>query len=170
VIATKGGLRMTDEGLVRDSSPAWLRSGVHDSLRALEVDQIDVYQVHWPDPHIPLADTAGALQELVEEGKIGHVGVSNFDAPQIDDFSRTRPVETVGPFHAFASIGPWERKLFASDALFSSRPLLRNAILTLFPGFAGSSRPTASVGLALSSEQPEDHTRQPATSPKAIER
>src|SRR3954454_900203 len=50
VIATKGGLRMTDDGLVRDSSPAWLRSGVEDSLRALDVDQIDIYQVHWPDP------------------------------------------------------------------------------------------------------------------------
>src|SRR5271163_2612053 len=52
VIATKGGLRMTDDGLVRDSSPAWLRRGVEDSLRALEVDHIDVYQVHWPDPKV----------------------------------------------------------------------------------------------------------------------
>jgi aryl-alcohol dehydrogenase-like predicted oxidoreductase len=72
VIATKGGLRMTDDGLVRDSSPAWLRSGVEDSLRALGVEHIDVYQVHWPDPKVPFAETAGALQELVDEGKIRH--------------------------------------------------------------------------------------------------
>ena len=102
VIATKGGLRMSDDGLVRDSSPAWLRSGVDGSLRALGVDQIDVYQVHWPDPNVPLAETAGTLQELVDEGKIRHVGVSNFDAQQIDEFSRTRPVETLQPpYHLF---------------------------------------------------------------------
>ncbi len=102
VIATKGGLRMTDEGLVRDSSPAWLRSGVEDSLRALGTDHIDIYQVHWPDPKIPFSETATALQELVQEGKIGHVGVSNFDAAQIAEFAQTRPVETVQPpYHLF---------------------------------------------------------------------
>jgi aryl-alcohol dehydrogenase-like predicted oxidoreductase len=53
VIATKGELRMTSDGLVRDSSPAWLRSGVDDRLRALEVEHIDIYQVHWPDPKVP---------------------------------------------------------------------------------------------------------------------
>jgi aryl-alcohol dehydrogenase-like predicted oxidoreductase len=97
VIATKGGLRMTEDGLVRDSSPPWLRSGVEDSLRALGVDHVDIYQVHWPDPKVPFAETAGALQELADEGKIRHVGVSNFDAGQMDEFARTRPVETLQP-------------------------------------------------------------------------
>ena len=102
VIATKGGLRMTDDGMVRDSSPEWLRKGVEQSLRALDVEHIDLYQVHWPDPDVPFAETAGALQELVDEGKIGHVGVSNFDVEQIDDFARRRPVETVQPpYHLF---------------------------------------------------------------------
>src|SRR5277367_1991750 len=64
VIATKGGLRMTEQGLIRDASPAWLRSGVEDSLRALNVDHIDIYQVHWPDPKVPFAETAAALQQL----------------------------------------------------------------------------------------------------------
>jgi aryl-alcohol dehydrogenase-like predicted oxidoreductase len=102
VIATKGGLRMTDDGLVRDASPDWVRSGVEDSLRALQVDHVDIYQVHWPDPEIPFAETAGALGELVEEGKIHHVGVSNYDPSQIEEFARTRPVETVQPpYHLF---------------------------------------------------------------------
>jgi aryl-alcohol dehydrogenase-like predicted oxidoreductase len=102
VIATKGGLRMTGDGLVRDSSPAWLRSGVDDSLRALGVDHIDLYQVHWPDPDVPFAETAGALAELVAEGKIRHVGVSNFDAAQMADFARTRPLEALQPpYHLF---------------------------------------------------------------------
>jgi aryl-alcohol dehydrogenase-like predicted oxidoreductase len=97
VIATKGGLRMTDDGLVRDSSPEWLRSGVDDSLSALGIDHIDVYQVHWPDLEVPFAETAGALQELVDLGKIRHVGVSNFDAGQMAEFAETRPVETLQP-------------------------------------------------------------------------
>jgi aryl-alcohol dehydrogenase-like predicted oxidoreductase len=102
VVATKGGLRMTNEGLVRDSSPAWLRSGVQDSLRALGIDYIDIYQVHWPDPKVPFAETAAVLQELVDAGKIRHVGVSNFDAAQMAEFARTRPVETVQPpYHLF---------------------------------------------------------------------
>ncbi|MEA2346384.1 MAG: hypothetical protein QOG62_171 [Thermoleophilaceae bacterium] len=102
VIATKGGLRMTGDVLVRDASPAFLRAGVEDSLRALGVDYIDIYQVHWPDPKVPFAETAGALEELVGEGKIRHVGVSNYDAAQIAEFAGTRPAETLQPpYHLF---------------------------------------------------------------------
>ena len=98
VIATKGGLRDDDER-PRDSSREWLRSGAEQSLRELGVDYIDVYQVHWPDPQTPFAETAAALQELVDEGKIRHVGVSNYDAVQIAEFARTRPAETVQPLY-----------------------------------------------------------------------
>jgi aryl-alcohol dehydrogenase-like predicted oxidoreductase len=102
VIATKGGLRNTAYGLVRDSSPAWLRRGVDESLDALGVDYLDIYQIHWPDPAVPFAETAGALDELVREGKIRHVGVSNFDVPEITEFGRARPVETLQPpYHLF---------------------------------------------------------------------
>ncbi len=102
VIATKGALRMTDSGQVRDASPQWLRQGVDASLTALGIDHIDLYQVHWPDPKVPAAETAGALRELVTEGKIGHVGVSNYDTQQMAEFARTLPVETVQPpYHLF---------------------------------------------------------------------
>jgi aryl-alcohol dehydrogenase-like predicted oxidoreductase len=97
VIATKGGLRMTGSGLVRDSSPAWLRQGVDQSLRALGVDYLDLYQVHWPDPNVALTETAGALEELVQEGKIRHVGVSNFSVADMTQFAHARPVETLQP-------------------------------------------------------------------------
>ncbi len=116
VVATKGGLRMTETGLVRDASPAWLRGGVEASLRALEIDHIDIYQVHWPDPEVPFSETATALQELVDEGKIRHVGVSNFDAAQMAEFARTRPVETLQPpYHLFrrdieAEVLPYARE------------------------------------------------------------
>jgi aryl-alcohol dehydrogenase-like predicted oxidoreductase len=102
VIATKGGLRQTDSGLVRDASPEWLRRGVDASLTALGVDHIDLYQVHWPDPTVPPADTAGALGELVANGKVRHVGVSNYDAAQMAEFAATLPVETLQPpYHLF---------------------------------------------------------------------
>ncbi|MGW7244448.1 aldo/keto reductase [Streptomyces sp. NPDC054804] len=102
VIATKGGLRRTPAGVVRDASPAALREGVDASFTALGVGYIDLYQVHWPDPQVPCAETAGALKELIGEGKIRHVGVSNYSAGQIAEFSRTLPVETLQPpYHLF---------------------------------------------------------------------
>ena len=58
--------------------------------------------MHWPDPNVPFAETAAALEELVQEGKIRHVGVSNYDAAQMAEFARTRPVETLQPpYHLF---------------------------------------------------------------------
>jgi aryl-alcohol dehydrogenase-like predicted oxidoreductase len=102
VIATKGGLRRDGDGLVRDASPDWLRAGVDASLRALGVDVIDLYQVHWPDPNTPLEETAGALAELVEAGKVRHVGVSNFDVDQMEVFAAHGPLETLQPpLHMF---------------------------------------------------------------------
>jgi aryl-alcohol dehydrogenase-like predicted oxidoreductase len=102
VLATKGGLRMEGDELKRDSSPQWLRQGVEESLGYLGVDHIDLYQVHWPDPDTPLEESAGALEELVREGKIRHVGVSNFEPEEMDGFSGGRPVETLQPpFHLF---------------------------------------------------------------------
>jgi aryl-alcohol dehydrogenase-like predicted oxidoreductase len=103
VIATKGGLRALGGARVeRDGSAAAMRQGVDDSLRALSTDYIDLLQVHWPDPTTPLAETAGALAELVTAGKVRHVGVSNFDPRQMDEFSVTLPVETVQPpYHLF---------------------------------------------------------------------
>jgi hypothetical protein len=98
VIATKGGLRPLGGARVeRDASAAWVRQGVDDSLRALATDYIDLLQVHWPDSRTPFAETAGALAELVAAGKVRHVGVSNFDPKQMEEFSQTQPVETLQP-------------------------------------------------------------------------
>jgi aryl-alcohol dehydrogenase-like predicted oxidoreductase len=102
VVATKGGLRMDGDRLVRDASPAWLRKGAEASLEALGTDYIDLYQVHWPDPATPIRETAGGLADLVREGLIRHVGVSNYSAAQIAEFSAVLPVETVQPpYHLF---------------------------------------------------------------------
>jgi aryl-alcohol dehydrogenase-like predicted oxidoreductase len=96
-IATKGGLRQHAGRLVRDSSREWIKDGVDASLRALNVDFIDLYQIHWPDPKTPFEETAGTLAELVEAGKIRHAGVSNFDTHQMETFAKHGPLETLQP-------------------------------------------------------------------------
>jgi aryl-alcohol dehydrogenase-like predicted oxidoreductase len=102
VIATKGGLRMDGDRLVRDASPAWLRKGLEASLDALGTDFVDLYQVHWPDPATPIGETAAGLAELVREGLVRHVGVSNYAPAQIEEFSAVLPAETVQPpYHLF---------------------------------------------------------------------
>jgi aryl-alcohol dehydrogenase-like predicted oxidoreductase len=102
VIATKGGLRPEGTGVVRDASSAWIRQGVEASLRALDTDYVDLYQVHWPDPTTPFVETADVLGKLVADGKILHVGVSNFDVEQMEAFSATLPIETLQPpYHLF---------------------------------------------------------------------
>jgi aryl-alcohol dehydrogenase-like predicted oxidoreductase len=102
VIATKGGLRPEGTGVVRDASSAWIRQGVEASLRALDTDYVDLYQVHWPDPATPFEETADVLGKLVADGKILHVGVSNFDVEQMEAFSATLPIETLQPpYHLF---------------------------------------------------------------------
>jgi aryl-alcohol dehydrogenase-like predicted oxidoreductase len=117
VIATKGGLRPTETGgVARDASAAWIRRGVEESLRELGADAIDLYQIHWPDPATRFEETAATLTELVGEGKVRHVGVSNFDPPQLEAFSTSLPVETLQPpYHLFhrdieASVLPYAER------------------------------------------------------------
>jgi aryl-alcohol dehydrogenase-like predicted oxidoreductase len=102
VLATKGGLRMEDGQMLRDSSPKWLRQGVEDSLGYLGTDYIDLYQLHWPDPDTPFEETAGALKDMIAEGKIRYVGVSNFDAEQMAEFEQYRKIDGLQPpYHLF---------------------------------------------------------------------
>ncbi|MEA2418111.1 MAG: hypothetical protein QOE60_317 [Thermoleophilaceae bacterium] len=97
IVATKGGLRRTDGGVERDSTPDFLREGVELSLGHLGVEAIDLYQVHWPDHNTPFEETGAALKQLVDEGKIRHVGVSNFSPAEMEQLSRAVEVETDQP-------------------------------------------------------------------------
>src|SRR6266581_1748834 len=97
MLATKGGLRMEGDTLLRDASARWLRQGAEQSLRHLGVDYIDLYQVHWPDPHTPIEETAEALDQLVHEGKIRYVGVSNYNAEHMKAFEQTRKLDALQP-------------------------------------------------------------------------
>jgi aryl-alcohol dehydrogenase-like predicted oxidoreductase len=83
VLASKFG--STFEGHPGGASPAYLRTSVEESLRRLGTDRIDLYQLHYPDPKTPVADTVGALAELVAEGKIREFGCSNFDGAMLEE-------------------------------------------------------------------------------------
>lgn len=84
VIATKGGLtRPAQERWDHDGRPEHLRQACEASLRRLRLDRIDLYQLHAPDPKVPLADSMGELARLQREGKIRHVGVSNFGLDEL---------------------------------------------------------------------------------------
>ena len=81
VLATKFGLPMDDER--QGAKPAYIKRAVEDSLRRLNTNHIDLYQLHKPDPTTPIADTLAALYELVKAGKVREIGCSNFSAEQI---------------------------------------------------------------------------------------
>ena len=84
VIATKGGIiRPARERWDRDGRPAHLRAACEASLAALRLECIDLYQFHAIDPDVPLEDSIGEIARLKAEGKIGHVGVSNFDVAEL---------------------------------------------------------------------------------------
>jgi aryl-alcohol dehydrogenase-like predicted oxidoreductase len=81
VIATKFGMPIDDTHV--GASPDYVRAACEDSLRRLGTDYIDLYQLHYPDDTVPIADTLGALRELVAAGKVREIGCSNFTVEQL---------------------------------------------------------------------------------------
>ena len=96
VIATKGGLVRPGPGRWNpDGRPEHLRAACEGSLRRLRLEQIPLYQLHRPDPKVPLADSLGTLVELKDEGKIAHIGVSNVSESQLRAAQQITPVVSV---------------------------------------------------------------------------
>ncbi len=92
VIATKGGQTRPSAGQwVPDGRPEHLREACEGSLKRLKLERIDLYQFHWPDPKVPVEDSVGELARLRTEGKIRHVGVSNFSADELQRVRKHRP-------------------------------------------------------------------------------
>ena len=102
VIATKAGLEWRDGKIYRNASRTRIMQEVDDSLRRLRTDYIDIYQVHWPDPLVPVEETAEAMRMLHEQGKIRAVGVSNFSVAQMERFRQVSPLHVLqSPFNLF---------------------------------------------------------------------
>jgi aryl-alcohol dehydrogenase-like predicted oxidoreductase len=99
VIATKFGGRMGSDDH-KGASARWIAAAVEDSLRRLQTDRIDLYQLHFPDPTTPIEETLGALDRLVRDGKVREIGCSNFSAEQIDEAAS---IAADGGLHPFVS-------------------------------------------------------------------
>jgi aryl-alcohol dehydrogenase-like predicted oxidoreductase len=99
VIATKFGFKPDEEGKPRpgnpDSRPNRIKQVADESLRRLRVDAIDLFYQHRPDPLVPIEDVAGAVKELIEEGKVKHFGLSESEAATIRRAHAVQPVAVI---------------------------------------------------------------------------
>jgi pyridoxine 4-dehydrogenase len=96
VIATKGGLQRPGPGAwTADGRPEHLARACEGSLLRLKLDQIPVYQLHRPDPEVPLEDSIGALVELRDQGKIRHIGLSNVTERQLREAEKLTPIVSI---------------------------------------------------------------------------
>jgi len=96
VIATKGGLTRPGPGeWVPNGHPEHLKQAVEGSLKRLRLERIDLYQLHRPDPKVPLEESIGALKEMKDAGKIRHVGLSNVDPDEIARARKIVPIVSV---------------------------------------------------------------------------
>src|SRR5947207_2817359 len=126
IIATKVGLEWRGDQVFRNSTRARIMQEIDDSLRRLQTDYIDIYQVHWPDPLVMIEETAEAMHTLFRQGKIRAVGVSNFSVGQVDRFRRVAPLHVLQPpYPALVAISTPERtgaSAIALPTISSERP------------------------------------------------
>jgi aryl-alcohol dehydrogenase-like predicted oxidoreductase len=97
IIATKVGIDWTNGKIQRNSTRQRILKELEDSLRRLQTDYIDIYQVHWPDPCVPIEETAITLRELYDQGKIRAIGVSNYSPDEMERFKAIAPLHTIQP-------------------------------------------------------------------------
>ncbi len=97
VIASKGGVAWQGRKRLFDAQPEVIRAQCTESLQRLRTDLIDLYYLHSPDVNVPVAETAGAFAELLDEGKIRAVGVSNATVDQLREFELVCEVAAVQP-------------------------------------------------------------------------
>jgi pyridoxine 4-dehydrogenase len=96
VIATKGGLQRPGPGeWTPDGRPEHLRGVCEGSLQRLRLEQIPLYQLHRPDPNVPLAESVGALVQLRDEGKVRHIGLCNVTPEQLAEAQKITPIASV---------------------------------------------------------------------------
>ncbi len=97
IIATKVGLEWNNSSVFRNSSRDRILKEIEDSLKRLQTDYIDIYQVHWPDEKVSIEETASTMQKLYEEGYIRAIGVSNYTVEQIEEFKKYATLHTCQP-------------------------------------------------------------------------
>lgn len=101
VIATKGGQHWFEDGSVKtDNHPTYLRQAVEKSLQRLQLNELDLYYIHFPDKEIPFAESVGELVRLKEEGKIKAIGISNVSFKQLKEANANGDISVLqSPYH-----------------------------------------------------------------------
>jgi aryl-alcohol dehydrogenase-like predicted oxidoreductase len=138
VIATKFGLVRGEDGAFAgiDGSPEYARSACEASLERLGIDEIDLYQLHRPDPDRPIEETIGTMAELVEAGKVRHIGVSEVSAQQLRAATGVAPIATVQSEYSLLERGVESEVLPECDrvgaAFLPFAPLMRGLIARRF--------------------------------------
>lgn len=106
IVATKTGLNWDDTGRIfNDNSPEYVLKSCDDSLERLQLDVIDLLQVHWPDAKVPIPETAAAMKQLLDGGKIRAVGVSNFNVEQMQEWMTVCPLHSLQPPYSMLNRG-----------------------------------------------------------------
>jgi aryl-alcohol dehydrogenase-like predicted oxidoreductase len=131
VLATKFGLPMDDTGLMRGASRRYIMSAVEASLKRLRTDWIDLYQLHRPDPKTPIEETLRALDDLLRQGKVRHIGCSNLSGPQVIDAQDTAARLKLTPFVCCQD----EYSLLVRDIERELMPVIKARGLGLLPYF-----------------------------------
>ena len=98
VLASKFGLAMTEDGHHQGGSRRWIMTALEDSLRRLQTDWIDLYQLHTPDSLTPIEETLRALEDLVRQGKVRYIGCSNLPGWQVMEAHWTAVVNGISEF------------------------------------------------------------------------
>ncbi len=113
VVATKGGLHRVGKGQAHDARPETLLRECDESLQRLQTDVIDLYYLHAPDPEVPVTESAGAIQRMIDIGKVRYAGASNLKVAQLMEFHTVCPITAVQPHYNMlqreieADIVPW---------------------------------------------------------------
>ncbi len=132
IIATKVGDKVGDSDENQGAAPAYVRQALEQSLTNLGTDYVDLYQLHYPDPKVPIAETMGAFDQLIQEGKVRYVGCANHSAAQLAE-----ALDAAGATHRAAFIScQSEYSLLARDVESELAPLmLKNGVgfLPYFP-------------------------------------
>jgi aryl-alcohol dehydrogenase-like predicted oxidoreductase len=131
VLATKFGMDMDDTKTMRGASRAYIISAAEASLRRLQSDWIDLYQLHRPDPKTPIEETLRALEDLIQQGKVRYIGCSNLQAWQVVEAQWT--AQKIGT-HAFISCQD-EYSLLVREPERELIPAMRAYGLGLLPYF-----------------------------------
>ncbi|MEZ0325911.1 MAG: aldo/keto reductase [Fimbriimonas sp.] len=131
VLATKFGGSMDDAGTLKGASAAYVERAAEASLRRLQTDYIDLYQIHMPDETVPLEETLRALDNLVESGKVRYVGCSNHPAWKVVDADWISAIQGIASFVSAQD----EYSLLKREAESELIPALRAKSLGLLPYF-----------------------------------